>query len=346
MLEALDAWKAGKPVPDAPAPPPPPHPAYEQFSKKAPSLATTLGTSHTFAYKAAYGSRGRGNGQFMLPSCVTVDGTGRLYVSDAIRADIQVLERTGKYIRRMGSEGTIIEDGLKFLNPSAIAVDRKGRVYVADTKNSRIMVAADNGEMELQFGRPLVVVGLHDEQGTIGFNYPRGLALDQEEGLLYVADTGNNRLRLFNAEGTPVQTFGTRGDRPGEFNAPLGLAVGAAGRLYVADSQNYRIQIFDRGFRFVEAFGKRGGGAGEFYHPPTHAAVTIHGEVLVCDDSDKMHVFSESGKFIAYVAGPRAASPTPKYFAAAFYEGEDLYAVDENGCQVHHFVFKEKEKGL
>jgi len=346
MLEALDAWKAGKPLPEAPAPVPLPHPAYDQFSRKVPRLSGALGVTHVFAYKAAYGSRGRGNGQFMLPTGVAMDGTGRLYISDAIRADIQILDRTGKYLRRMGSEGSIIEDGLKLLNPSALAVDRKNRTWVADTKNSRIMVAAENGEMDLQFGRPLVVVGLHDEQGTIGFNYPRGLALDLEEGLVYVADTGNNRLRLFNAEGVPVQTFGTRGDRPGEFNAPLGLAVGAAGRLYVADSQNYRIQIFDRGFRFLESFGKRGGGPGEFYHPPTHAAVTIHGEVLVCDDSDKMHVFSDAGKFIAYVAAPRAASPTPKYFSAAFSEGEDLYAVDENGCQVHHFVYKDKEKGL
>ncbi len=345
MIEALDAWSAGKPVPDAPAPPPPPHPAYDQLSRKAPRLAETLGHTHVFAYHAAYGGRGRGNGQMMLPTSVAVDGAGRLFVADAIRADVQLLDREGRYVRRIGSEGTVLDEGVRFLNPSAVVVDRQNRVYVADTKNSRIQVTTEHGDLVLQFGRPLVVMGLHDEHGTIGFNYPRGLALDPEEGLLYVADTGNNRLRLFNTEGAPIQTFGTRGDRPGEFNAPLGLAVGGAGRLYVADSQNHRIQVFDRGFRYVESFGKRGNGPGEFYHPPTHVAVTLHGEVLVCDDSDRMQVFSDAGKFLAYVTGPRAASPTPKYFAAAFFEGQDLYAVDENGCQVHHFAFREKEKG-
>jgi DNA-binding beta-propeller fold protein YncE len=176
----------------------------------------------------------------------------------------------------------------------------------------------------------------------VGFNYPRGLALDESEDLIYVADTGNNRIKLFNTEGTPIQTVGGRGDRPGEFDNPIGLAVGAAGRLYVADSQNYRIQVFDRGFRFVESWGRRGTQTGDFAHPPTNLALTVNGEAVVCDDTERMMVFGDAGAYLGSIAPPRGASPVPKFYTAAFAEGEELLAVDENGCQVHQFLLKEK----
>ena len=213
---------------------------------------------------------------------------------------------------------------------------------MCDTKNCRVVIFDTAGEVVARFGRPLVVIGLHEEPGVVGFNNPRGLAFDESEGLLYVADTGNNRIKLFSAEGTPIQTVGGRGDRPGEFDAPIGLAIGPNGRLYVADSQNCRIQVFDRGFRFVESWGRRGTGTGDFSHPPIHVSLTVNGEAVVCDDTDQMKLFSASGEFIGTVAAPRSAVPTPKYYSALFAEGESLLAVDENGCQLHRFVLKEK----
>jgi len=343
LQAALEAFRNGQPIPEPPAAAPPAHPVYDRFSKKAPRLADTLGRTLDFSFKAAYGSRGRQDGQYMLPTDVAVDGEGRIFVSDAVRSQVLVMDSAGKPVGTLGMEGSLLEQGLKFHNPSTVAVDRKGRIYACDTKNCRIVVFGMDGEVVLKFGRPLVVVGLHEEQGVIGFNYPRGLALDEEEGLIYVADSGNNRLKVFSMEGVPIQTFGGYGDHTGEFNGPIGLAVGAQGRLYVMDSQNYRIQLFDRGFRFLEAVGKRGGKDGEFSRPPTGLALSVNEEMVVCDDTDKMHVMTAAGAFLGYVSGPRSGAVTPRYYSAVFSGTEELLAVDEYGCQIHQFVLKEKK---
>jgi DNA-binding beta-propeller fold protein YncE len=342
MLAALDAFRAGQPIPDAPAAPLPAHPVYEKFSRKVPRLADTLGRTQDFAFKTALGTRGRQDGQFMLPTGVAIDGQGRVLVCDAVRNQVVVMDYTGKFQKVLGMEGSLLDQGLRFHNPSAVAVDRNGRMYACDTKNCRIMVFGMDGELILQFGRPLVVVGLHEEKGVIGLNYPRGLALDEEEGLIYVADSGNNRLKVFSMEGLPIQTFGGWGDRTGEFNSPIGLAVGAQGRLYVVDSQNYRIQVFERGFRLLETFGRRGGNGGEFSHPPTGIAITVNEELAVCDDTDKMQVMTATGAFLGFVTGPRSGTMVPKYYNAAFSESEEIFAADEYGCQIHHFTLKEK----
>jgi serine/threonine-protein kinase len=345
FISALKAFREGKPVEEAPAPPPPPLAAYETLSRKVPKLVETLNLSHEFAFVKALGTRGRTKGQFLLPSALAFGPEGVVYVADAIRAAIIAYDREGLFDGCWGHEGGVMEGDITFHNPSAVAVDRDGQIYVADTKNSRIVIFNRASEIIKQFGRPVVVMGIHEEQkGIIGFNYPRGMAIDEEGGLLYVADTGNNRLRLFTMGGMPVSVFGGLGDRTGEFNTPLGLAVGPAGRLYVTDSQNYRIQVFERSFRFVESIGKKGGGPGEFSRPPVSVFATIGGELMVCDDTDRIHVFGEDGKFLGNISGPRNLLPIPKYFAVAMRDSNDLFAVDENGCTVHCFNYREKAR--
>ncbi len=339
FLAALDAWKAGKPLVDAA--PAAPHPAYETFSRRLPKLAETLNKTHQFVFRAAVGSRGRSEGQMSLPVAVAVDATtGRIFVTDAIRGHVQVYDREGKARARLGSEGTMIEDGLRFHNPTAIAADANGRLYVCDTKNCRIQVLSMEGQSVATFGRPLVVVGLHEDKGVVGFNYPRGLALDETEGILYVADSGNNRLKAFGVDGTPVQTFGGFGERAGEFNAPLGVAIGAGGRIYVADSQNFRIQVFERGFKFVESLGRRGTGPGEFSQPPVTVAVGPTGEVLVCDDTDRIQVFGDHAAYLGAIAAARTLQQPPKYYSVTPVGADELLAVDEHGCQVHRYAYE------
>ena len=71
----------------------------------------------------------------------------------------------------------------------------------------------------------------------------RGVAVD-EQGYIFVADSGNNRIQIFNPDGTFLRCFGRWGQADGEFKGLEGIAVNSAGRILVADRENHRIQIF------------------------------------------------------------------------------------------------------
>lgn len=84
---------------------------------------------------------------------------------------------------------------------------------------------------------------------------PRGVALDPQ-GNTYVADTGNNRVLVFDPNGTLLRTIGSFGAADGQFNEPRGVAVDAQGNLYVADTWNARVAKFDQNGTFVKAWGE------------------------------------------------------------------------------------------
>ena len=75
------------------------------------------------------------------------------------------------------------------------------------------------------------------------FYGPRGLAVDAQ-GRLYVVDTGNKRIVIFDADGNYITQFGSAGLDPGQFDEPVGIAIDSTGILYITDTWNQRIQSF------------------------------------------------------------------------------------------------------
>ena len=71
----------------------------------------------------------------------------------------------------------------------------------------------------------------------------RGVAVD-DQGYIFVADSGNNRIQIFNPDGTFLRSFGRWGAGAGEFKGLEGIAVNANGNILVADRENHRVQMF------------------------------------------------------------------------------------------------------
>jgi len=77
------------------------------------------------------------------------------------------------------------------------------------------------------------------------FNYPRGIAIDDDRHRIIVTDTHNHRVQVLSSiDGSFLFEFGSKGDQPGQFKFPRGVCIANQGRIIVADSNNYRLKSF------------------------------------------------------------------------------------------------------
>lgn len=120
------------------------------------------------------------------------------------------------------------------------------------------------------------------EGPTYGFSNPAGLVLDGL-GHLFVADTGNHRIRKLDVDGNLISEWGSEGGNDGQFEAPTGLAWDPSGYLYVADTENDRIQKFDGDGNFLAAWGALGSSLGHHFNSPLDVAVDSQGSIYVAD---------------------------------------------------------------
>ena len=124
-----------------------------------------------------------------------------------------------------------------------------------------------------------------------------------EDGSLYLADTGNNRLVVIGKDRTAkavISRFVWQGEEQA-FNQPSGLFVTAQGSLYVADTGNARIVVFNRDFQCVDIIGEPsdGGGAFSYQYAPIGVAVDFAGRVFVVSRncSDGILQFDKDGNY-------------------------------------------------
>lgn len=138
--------------------------------------------------------------------------------------------------------------------------------------------------------RPVFAFGRYGRQAG-EFLHPTGIALDARRGLVYVSDTGNDRIEVFRLDtdaGGQVRgaafakAIGQHGAEPGMFDRPAGLALDGDGRLYVCDSGNRRVQVFDAQLVFAEQWG---GGAADrdLFVTPASLSIARDGTVFVSD---------------------------------------------------------------
>ena len=124
------------------------------------------------------------------------------------------------------------------------------------------------------------------------FKYPAGIAID-EQGLVYVADTGNNRIQVYNSEGKWVRGFGARGDGLREFSGPTGIAV-SAGFVIIADTGNNRVQVLTSDGIAVSQIAVRT--KTDEMKTPAGVAVDVQHRIYVLDPgTDTVRIFDPSG---------------------------------------------------
>jgi outer membrane protein assembly factor BamB len=183
-------------------------------------------------YLGEWGSRGTGDGQFLILGGITVEADGTILVTDYGRADIQRFDPNGVFLSKFDGTGT--PDG-KLDGPIVPAVDAGGRIYVVETDANRVRIFDHDGKQ-------LDVLGAGGPDFG-GLHYPLDVAID-ENGYAYVVDSYNHRIVVFDPDGRYVFAWGEYGSGDGQFNTPGGIAVNRGGTVYVDDWHGNRIVKF------------------------------------------------------------------------------------------------------
>ena len=197
-----------------------------------------------------------------------------------------------------------------FEEPHDVAVDAAGNVYVAAGNSPgfcRVVKFSPTGELLLVFGGSC-------SSGT-GF-HAAGIALDTS-GNIYLADTGNDRIRKFSPTGVHQLSFGSDGVGNGQFTNPEDVAVGADGDIYVTDGGNSRIQVFSSAGTHELSFGaptSPGAGNGAFGNGIPKGIAVDASSIYVTDTSPlgpppnfpsgDLQKFSLAGAFQATIGSP------------------------------------------
>jgi|SaaInl0LU_22_DNA_1037365.scaffolds.fasta_scaffold02131_2 sugar lactone lactonase YvrE len=214
--------------------------------------ATDYSSKGEYTISTVAGGNGAGaaNDQFNFASGLYVDTSGNVYVADLLNHRVQKWAKGATSgITVAGGNGAGIAAN-QLNKPHGIFVDSSGNLYIADSKNHRIQkwesgatqgttVAGGNG----------IGVSAHDINVFDKLNNPQGVFVT-DDGNVYVADTGNNRIQKW----TPGATSGIRVAGGGEFGVnhnllahPNNVFVTPARDIYVADSENSRIQKWREG---------------------------------------------------------------------------------------------------
>jgi DNA-binding beta-propeller fold protein YncE len=209
---------------------------------------------HEAAAIKTFGSVGQGEGQFTAPHGIALAPDGSIYVADSSNHRVVKFNADGKFVLSMGMWSGQPPNGDFFSpnwNPPAgtfsepwdVAVAPDGSVYVADTWNNRIQVFDANGKFVKLWGHFGESGG--QASGAEGLFYgPRGIAI-APDGRVFVADTGNKRVQVFDREGQFLLQFGGAGLLDGNLDEPVGIDVSQAGEVVVADTWNGRLQVFN-----------------------------------------------------------------------------------------------------
>ncbi|MDW8395821.1 MAG: PKD domain-containing protein [Anaerolineae bacterium] len=196
------------------------------------------------SFYGAFGGYGSGSYQFIAPTGLAFDAQGNLYVADSENHRVQIYDRHLAYVATLGITGTAGSGNNQFNRPYDVAVDRDGNIYVADEGNDRIQVFNSNR----QYVRTIGGGGTGDAFNRFGSWGPHCVAVDSQ-GRLYVADTGNRRVQVFdtfaNNNAYLTTLGGSSGRQPGRFRHAVGVAVGPDDSVYVSETiNNHRIQKF------------------------------------------------------------------------------------------------------
>jgi DNA-binding beta-propeller fold protein YncE len=217
------------------------------------------------------------------------DSKGKIYAADQAVGAVFIFDQENKDKVELIGNGRQANFGLI----TGLALDDDDRLFVADAKLHRVLVFSPKHEQVATFGTAELV-------------RPGGIAIDKENRLVYVADTGNDVIAVFDADsfkflrhiGEPSKKH--EATEPGLMSLPEAVAVDSDGNVFVTDTFNNRIEVFDGDGKFIRTWGKNSDDPANFQRPKG-IAIDPDGHVWVVDAiQNRIKVYSPEGRLLIY----------------------------------------------
>jgi DNA-binding beta-propeller fold protein YncE len=212
------------------------------------------------------------DGQFKAIVGLAMDDNDRLFISDSGLKRIWVFNADHKMEASFGSD--------RLERPTGLALDTKNRLlYVVDVlKNCVAVFDADTFKFLRTIGGPPKKAG---DEDPATFARPTNVAVDKH-GNVYVSDTLNGRIQIFDADGNFLSMFGHQGDGPADLARPKGVAIDKDGHIWVTDADQNRVKVFNRKGELCAFFGEYGYFPGQFALP-SGIAIDKQNRVVVAE---------------------------------------------------------------
>ena len=213
------------------------------------------------------------------------------------------LQTEDKVLAAIVNEGTVLKvdtqlhsvhsEFIKLFRIAEIAQDTALNVFFATTRENQLHKLSNDGRIIKTIGR----LGKRNAE----FNRPNGLRVSKNHEL-YVCDSLNNRIQIFDRDLSFKRSFGKEGTGKGQFNFPSDVDFDSSGNIYVSDHNNYRIQVFTHSERHMRTIIQN------IFQP---VSLLMHNENIYVTDwhNHKVLVMTKAGEIIATFGGGYLRKP-------------------------------------
>lgn len=265
--------------------------------------------------------------EFILADTINSSNMGRFHFSYPV--DLTIDDEKNIYITSFDT-GKIIKIASNKEGVTTKTPDFNSKAYGIDYNNNKLVFsdfAHDKIYVTDVYFNTLYETGKKGQEDG-SFHGPEGVVFDNN-GYIYVADSGNNRIQKFTPKARFVLSFGKKGKYEAELNNPTDVAI-INNKVYVTDTGNKRIAVFDKSGNFIKNIKIAG--------LQTPRGIVAHNKILaISDEKSGMFLYNTENKSINHFNSWSNDSGFSRLVSVEFDRDDYLYSLDHNKEKIYIF---------